>query len=912
MCIRFGAHEVTERDDEPPSRVQASSRVGYYWALSILDRFRRQPEWKSPDPAVRAAAVRRLAPTEHHDLLADVARADADPQVRRAAVRKLAEPGMLVELARNDEDEGVRAAALDTLLDIGLGSNAAAAEQAAAALDHPRHLSALARDAALVSVRADAVRRLSNDRALGALARSAEDPEVRREAVARVVDEAALLEIALKSEHKDAAVAAVERLADRDSVESAAARARNKAAAKRARAIADERWPREAAAAPAPAPVPGAIAVDDQEAARYDDLLARHTEEAEQHAARVAARVALCETVEAIGAGENPRLDDAVAAWAALPPLEGVEGESLARRFEAAADGFRKRRDGWDEKQARRARMEAVCAELEAMAEVPDGAEAEHRQAEVRKAWTSLQSMEGVDAEVQERYARAVARLEARQTDARREAAKREEQGRARIQALCIQAERLAIEPSPSLKECERTLREARSALDDPGPGSSKRDREALMSRLRAARASLYTRVQELRETEDWKRWANLGVQEDLCKEAEALVQENDLPKAARLLRDLDERWKQASQAPKAQAEPLWQRFRAARAQVRARCAVHFAEVRAARAENVKKKEALITEAESLAESTDWARTAERLRAMQGEWRGTGAVARAKSEELWSRFRAAGGRFFARQKEDRTRRRGERAKNLERKQALCVEAEALADSSDWDRAASEMKRLQSEWRSTGSVAKDKAEALSMRFRQAGDRFFERYKNRETLEATARAAEREAMCAALEALAASGGENTAEQVRAAQAAWKAAPALSGPQGSALQARHAAAVEAVVGAWPEAFKDTDLDAGANCARLEALCATVEAMAKDDATPASAAASPAAVLAERWREALAANTMGARVDESAIKRERKDKVEAARAAWARVGPVGSSDRERLTARFRDACRRALGEGS
>jgi hypothetical protein len=884
--------------------------------LSLLDRFRRPPEWKHPDPSVRAAAVRRLGPTEHHDLLVGVARGDADPQVRRAAVRKLGEPGIVVELARTDQDPGVREAALDTLLEIALGSGAAAAEQAAAALDHPRHLAALARDAAIVSVRADAVRRLSNDRALTALARSASDPEVRREAVARVTDEAALLEIALKGEHKDAAVAAVERLTDRESIESAAARARNKAAAKRARAIADARWPRDAATPPPPVSPAPPGAAEDEDAARYDDLLARQAREAEEHAARVAARVALCEAVEAIGADENPkRLDDAAAAWAALPALEGVEGESLGHRFEAASDAWRQRRVGWEEKQARRARMEAVCADLEAIAELADAAEAERRHAEVRKAWTGLQSMEGVETDVQERYARAVARLEARKADARREAARGEEEARARIQALCVQAERLAVEASPSLKECERTLREARAALDDPSPVASKRDREALLSRLRAARASLYTRVQDLRETEDWKRWANLGVQEDLCKEAEALVQENDLPKAARLLRDLDERWKQASEAPKAQADPLWQRFRAARAQVRARCAVHFAEVRAARAENVKKKEALIAEAESLAGSTDWARTAERLRAMQGEWRATGPVARAKSDELWTRFRAAGGRFFARQKEDRTRRRAERAKNLERKQALCAEAEALADATDWDRAATEIKRLQSEWRATGSVAKDKAEALSLRFRQAVDRFFERYKNREALEAATRISAREAMCAALEALAAPGGgpvEDLADRLRAAQAEWKAAPAVSGPQASALAARHAAAVEAIVDAWPEAFKGTDLDTAANRARLEALCATVEAMSKDEAKPASTAASPAAVLAERWREALAANTMGARVDESALKRERKDKVEAARAAWSRVGPVGASDRERLTARFRDACRRALGEGS
>lgn len=858
--------------------------------------------------------MRGLAPAEHHELLVGVARADADPQVRRAAVRKLGEPAIVVELAKTDEDDGVREAAFDTLLDIALGSNPQAAEQAAAALDQPRFLAALARDAALASVRSDAVGRLANDRSLAALARGADDPEVRRQAVARIAEEAALLEVALKGEHKDAAVAAVERLSERASVESAAARARNKAAQKRARAIADARWPPQTSTPEASVPAP--VAADDPDSARYDELLARQTEAAEQRASRVAARVALCETVEAIGADENPkRLDDVVEAWTALPPLEGVEGESLRRRFEAAGDAWRKRREGWEGAQARRARMEAVCAELEAIAEVPDLAEADRRQAEVRKAWTGLQSMDGVDGDLQERYARAVARLEARQADARREAVRREDEARARLQALCAQAERLAIEPSPSLKECERTLREARAALDDPGTAGAKRDREALLSRLRAARAALYTRVQELRETEDWKRWANIGVQEDLCKEAEALLTENDLPRAARLLRELDERWKQASQVPKAQAEPLWQRFRTARGQVRARCAAHFAEVRAARGENLKKKEALIAEAESLAASTDWARTAERLRAMQGEWRATGPVARAKSEELWARFRAAGGRFFARQKEDRTRRRAERAKNLERKQALCAEVEALADSTDWDRAASEIKRLQGEWRAAGPVAKDKAEALSLRFRQAADRFFERFKNKGAIEASARAAEREAICATLESLAASAdepGESVAERLRAAQAAWKAAAPMPGPQGAALQDRYAAAVDAVVDARPEAFEGTDLDAAANRARLEALCATVEGMAKDDAKTASITASPAAVLAERWREALAANTMGARVDESAARRERKDKVDAARAAWSRVGPVGSADRERLGARFREACRRALGEGS
>jgi hypothetical protein len=888
--------------------------------LSILDRFRRQPEWKHRDPVVRAEAVRRLATAEHHDLLVGFAQADADPAVRRAAVRKLADPEIVAALARADADEGVRQAAAETLVELASSGTPEAAEPAAAAVENPRHLATLAREATLATVRLEAVGRLSNGRALAALARAAEDPEVRRLAVARIAeaDAEALLEVALKSEHKDAALTAVERLDARDALEAVAARARSKPAARRARAIADERWPPRPESPPPAEPAPPADveAADKADAERYDALAARQAEEAGERASRAAARVTLCEQVESIGADEDPhRVDDAVLAWGALPVLEGVEAETLQRRFEGAVDAWRARRRGFEAGQDRRARMEALCAELEAVAELPDAAEAARRQAEARKSWSGLQSMEGVDSDLQDRYARAVARLEAKGADARKEHARREEEARARLEFLCGRVEELAAAPSPSLRHCERALREARSALDDPAPAAAgRRERDGLAARLRAARAKLYTRVQELRTAEDWKRWANLGVQEELCREAEALLPETDLAKASRALRELDARWKQAAQAPKPEGEKLWQRFRTARAQVRSRCAAHFSELRAARGESLRKKEALVTEAESLAASTEWARAAERMRALQAEWRTTGPVPRAKSEALWTRFRAATGRFFERQKEDRVRRRGERAKSLERREAIVAAAEALAESSEWDRGAAEVKRLQNEWRSAGPVGKDKADALNQRFRAACERFFERYRSRDQLEAAARIAEREALCASAEALAAPDAgvpEEVAERLKALQATWKSAPALSGPQSAVLSARWAAAVDAVVASRPAAFRGTDLDPSANRARLESLCETVEALSPSDSRPA-AEVSPAALLAARWREALAANTMGAKTDEGAARRERRDKVEAARAAWARVGPVGGADRERLAARFRDACRRALGEGS
>ena len=82
--------------------------------------------------------------------------------------------------------------------------------------------------------------------------------------------------------------------------------------------------------------------------------------------------------------------------------------------------------------------------------------------------------------------------------------------------------------------------------------------------------------------------------------------------------------------------------------------------------------------------------------------------------------------------------------NLERKEALCAKAEALTDSTDWESTASQMRQLQTEWKSIGPVRKSKSEAVWQRFRAACDRFFERYKHRDQVDLVAKAAPREAV------------------------------------------------------------------------------------------------------------------------------------------------------------------------
>src|SRR6202008_3417352 len=62
------------------------------------------------------------------------------------------------------------------------------------------------------------------------------------------------------------------------------------------------------------------------------------------------------------------------------------------------------------------------------------------------------------------------------------------------------------------------------------------------------------------------------------------------------------------------------------------------------------------------------------------------------------------------------------------------------------------------------------------------------------------------------------------------------------------------------WPEGFKGTDIDPELTKGKMEKLIAKVEKLLPTEAAEPAKNLSPAELLARQWREALAANTMGA----------------------------------------------------
>jgi hypothetical protein len=213
------------------------------------------------------------------------------------------------------------------------------------------------------------------------------------------------------------------------------------------------------------------------------------------------------------------------------------------------------------------------------------------------------------------------------------------------------------------------------------------------------------------------------------------------------------------------------------------------------------------------------------------------------------------------------------------------------------------------------VKKSRSEQVWQQFRAACDAFMERYRTRDNQAYADRLARREAVAVDLEALAAGVAAGTVpaegllERVRSIRTGWQQAGAVPREALRAVAARFDQALGAVLAAAPDAFRHSELDAETNRGQLEALCARVEQLANRQPAPA-AAASPAAVLATQLREALAANTIGGRVDEDARWKSSEYEVRAAQEAWQRVGYVPESVAAPLAARFQRAIHRFYGD--
>ena len=237
-----------------------------------------------------------------------------------------------------------------------------------------------------------------------------------------------------------------------------------------------------------------------------------------------------------------------------------------------------------------------------------------------------------------------------------------------------------------------------------------------------------YDMVKINRDLRDLDFKKNLEAKEAFCAAAEKLAENENVVNAFHELQKLHEQWKEYGPVAKEKREEIWDRFKAATSVINKKYQAHFEGLKAQQADNLEKKKVLCEKLEDIAEreiknTADWNQLSKEIESLQAEWRTIGFATKKENQKIYDRFRAACDKFFERKREHYTTIKDSMSANLEKKQAIIEQAEALKSSTEWKKTADQLIALQKQWKEIGAVPRKKSEQLWKRFRAACDEFF---------------------------------------------------------------------------------------------------------------------------------------------------------------------------------------------
>ncbi len=771
----------------------------------LLSRFLK-PKLQSTTPEARKPTLQELDTTD--PALAEIARQDTDPVRRRTALERLVDLDLLQTIASEDADPAIQAAAQNRYQAL-LAGRIAESPTLADRLERLRHNP----DPALIEF----------------LTHHAAEPELRRAALTLIEAENLLVDIAVRNSHPEVRLAALERVHDPNLLDQIArqSRSRDKRVYRRARERLDElvaiqaraahldqmcgemerlHWDGEAG------PTAARLLKLEQEwrdqdanapqelRERYAQARARLQTERQASAARRSERLELIASLETLlerlshetepSPGLNASIQyatrEAPAAWAYIGPTQDADSRRLETRFQQLVRDIHEQERILRRNLDRAARLRELLQQAETLLAQPSEVHDADLKA-LRRQWESLEHPEAktLASELQSRFDGLLDKLRAR---LQKQLQHRDQEWQD-LQELARQLEEAA--ENGELQQATQLQEQTRQRLRR-NIGLSRAQMTAIEERLQSCAG----RINELR---DWRRWAANQAREQICATVEGLIDLSGADPAdiAQRIQQARQTWKDLDHKEGAAPKGLWKRFNSACERAYAPCQAYFEERVRERQQNLEKKAALCEQLEQFETTTDWQqvdwREADRLhRRSQEQWYRLGPINRSDRRNLDRRFHQAMQRLDGRLQTERER-------EVQRREQLIQQVQALADGSDLRTAIEIAKRAQAEWHPTVQAPPRQEQALWKAFRAACDAVFARRQNEQQAADSERQAnldQKQALCADLETLAAGDQEQLAQaqaRLHAIQREWDDIGPVPKTEQRAISQRFESAIE-----------------------------------------------------------------------------------------------------------------------
>lgn len=219
-----------------------------------------------------------------------------------------------------------------------------------------------------------------------------------------------------------------------------------------------------------------------------------------------------------------------------------------------------------------------------------------------------------------------------------------------------------------------------------------------------------------------------LQKKQKLIKEAESLLDMEDLADAARRVNKLHKLWKKTGNLPQKEENELWDAFKAATDAFNDKKSENLEELRAIEQKNYELKLALVKQAISIKEAENNEKGHQKMQDLMAQWKKIGPVPRKKSSKIWKQFKEVMDDFYDKRREHFKDVRKTHKENLKKKNEIIEQLNALVDHEDPSIAVQEAKKLQDAFKEIGHVPIKLKNKIWKDYREVCDKIYGNYRS----------------------------------------------------------------------------------------------------------------------------------------------------------------------------------------
>jgi hypothetical protein len=289
---------------------------------------------------------------------------------------------------------------------------------------------------------------------------------------------------------------------------------------------------------------------------------------------------------------------------------------------------------------------------------------------------------------------------------------------------LCEKAEELA--QLEDVTAAVKALNELHEEFKHIGP-VPKEDQEPLWQRFKAASDAIYDKRKEFVKELKVELEENLVKKQALVEELKPFLEfDSDRIKEwnakTKEILDLQKRWEAIGGMPREHAKEVNKAFWGSFKEFFSNKHKFFKKLDAMREENLKRKEELVKTAEELQDSTEWGKTAERLKQLQRQWKDIGPVPEKHRDSVYKKFKAACDTFFNNKRAENNEAEKDFQANLKAKEDIVNQIELLAKDSPGD--LEQLEAYEEAYSKIGFVPKGAIQDIKEKFSKAVNAFVE--------------------------------------------------------------------------------------------------------------------------------------------------------------------------------------------